>query len=181
MPDTFTEVFGLPRVENLEFEFSDVGMLNLDAIWDGEVQCNKAHLKDRANLLWAIGIGKTINLPRKMFVVLCAAYDSYDPRDLTRIELEKPIERYSLTQSEGQRKKRKLDEGTLEQPLVGIPELQEAIANLRVDFDTHMTTHDELFSRLEDQSGRHTTLLQEIKGMLIQMQVRNDDDDEEDD
>ncbi|GFY91470.1 hypothetical protein Acr_07g0016660 [Actinidia rufa] len=124
----------------------------------------------------AIGTGKTNDLPRMMFMALCAAYDSYDPRgsvpfigllmelfkkhgisilvNLTRTEPEKPIDRYSLTRSEGQRKKRKLEEGTSEQPSVGIPELQEAIANLRVDFDTCMTAHDEQFNSLEEQSGR---------------------------
>ncbi|GFZ21901.1 hypothetical protein Acr_29g0010630 [Actinidia rufa] len=152
-----------------------------DDIWDGEVQCNKTFLKDRANLLWPIGTGKTIDLPRMMFMALCAAYDSSDPKgsvsftglltelfkrhgisipvDLTRTEPEKPIDRYSLTRSEGQQKKRKLEEGTSEQPSVGIPKLQEAIANLRVDFDTRMTLHDKHFSRLEEQSGRHTTLI----------------------
>ncbi|GFY96384.1 hypothetical protein Acr_11g0006900 [Actinidia rufa] len=55
--DTFAEVFGLPRIEIPKFEFSDVGMLDLDAIfrellrddgiWDDEVQCNKTCLKDR--------------------------------------------------------------------------------------------------------------------------------------
>ena len=106
--DTFAEVFGLPHVENSEFEISNVGMPDLDAIsrellmgddiWDGEVQCNKTRLKDRylilflfscnsllplkrtvaigvtrANLLWAIGTGKTINLHRMMFygIVYC--------------------------------------------------------------------------------------------------------------
>ena len=34
---------------------------------------------------------------------------------------------------------------------------------------------------LEEESGRHTTMLQEIKGMLIRMQARDDDDEEEDD
>ncbi|GFS32862.1 hypothetical protein Acr_00g0025140 [Actinidia rufa] len=154
-----------------------------DDIWDGEVQCNKMRLKDRANLLWAIGMGKTIDLPRMMFMALCAAYELSDPRDsvpftrlltelfkkhgisipvdLARIELERPIDRYSLTRSEGQRKKRKLEEGWI--------------------FDTRMIAHDEQFSRLEEQSGSHTTLLQKIKSVLIRMQARNDDDDEKDD
>ncbi|GFZ05278.1 hypothetical protein Acr_17g0008500 [Actinidia rufa] len=90
-------------------------------------------------------------------------------------------DRYSLTRFEGQRKKRKLEEGASERPSIGIPELQEAIANLRVDFDTRMTAHNEQFSRLEEQSGRQTTLLQEIKGMLIRMQAWNDDEEEKED
>ena len=55
---------------------------------------------------------------------------------------------------------------------MGIPELQEAIANLRIEFDIRMTS-------LEEQSGRHTTMLQEIKGMLIWMQSKDDDEGEE--
>ena len=117
--------------------------------WDGEVQCSKTRLKDkylilllfsfhsllslkrtvamsitRANLLWAIGTGKSIDLPRMMFMSICVAYNSSDlrrsvpftgfltelfkrygvhiPMDLTRTEPEKPIDIFSLTQSEGQ-------------------------------------------------------------------------------
>ena len=55
---------------------------------------------------------------------------------------------------------------------MGIPELQEAIANLRMEFDTRMTT-------LEEQSSRHTIMLQEIKGMLIRMQSKDDDDEDD--
>ncbi|GFS37315.1 hypothetical protein Acr_00g0051340 [Actinidia rufa] len=167
-PNTFPEIYGLPRIENPEFEFSNVRMLDLDAIsrellrdddiWDGEVQCTKTLLKDRylilflfscqsllplkhtiaigvtrANLLRVISTRKTIDLPRMMFIALCVAYDSSDPRglvpyigfptelfkrhdvhipvDLTRIEPEKPIDRYSLTCFEGHQKKRKVEEG----------------------------------------------------------------------
>ena len=71
----------------------------------------------------AIGTAKSINLPRMMFMTLCAIYNSSDmrgpvpftgfltqlfkrhgvhiPVDLTRTEPEKPIDRYSLTRSEG--------------------------------------------------------------------------------
>ncbi|GFS36402.1 hypothetical protein Acr_00g0045760 [Actinidia rufa] len=131
--------------------------------WDGEVQCSKTHLKDRfillflfschsllplkrtvamsvtrANLLWAIGMGKSIDLPRMMFMSLCAAYNSSDTRgsvpftgflselfkrhgvhipvDLTMIDPEKPIDRYSLTRSEGQQKKRRLKAIESEEP-----------------------------------------------------------------
>ena len=54
-----------------------------------------------------------------------------------------------------------------------MPELQEAITNLRIEFDTCMTS-------LEEQSGHHTTILQEIKGMLIRTQPKDDDDDKND-
>ncbi|GFZ16813.1 hypothetical protein Acr_26g0000830 [Actinidia rufa] len=42
----------------------------------------------------------------------------------------------------------------------------------RIEFDTRMTS-------LEEQSGHHTTMLQEIKGMLIRMQSKDDDEDDE--
>ena len=173
-------------------------LLVADDIWDGEVQFNKTRLKDRylmlflflchsllplkftvamgvtrANLLWAIGTEKFIDLPRMMFMSLYSAYDSSDPRgfvsftgfltelfkrnDIHFLEPEKFIDRYSLTRSEGQRKKKILEASASEQPSVGISELQEAITNLRIEFDTHMTS-------LEEHFGCHTTMLQEIKG-----------------
>ena len=89
----------------------------------------------------AIGMGKSIDLPRIMYMALFVVYGSSDPRgsvpftefltelfkrhdvpipiDFTRIELEKSIDRYSLTQSEGQRKKKRLEASASEQPLVG--------------------------------------------------------------
>ncbi|GFS35916.1 hypothetical protein Acr_00g0042670 [Actinidia rufa] len=108
-------------------------------------------------------------------------HDVHIPIDLTRIETEKPIDKYSLIHSEGQRNKRKLEEGASEQPSIGILALQKAIANLRLDFDTRMTLCEEQFGHLEEQSGRHTTLFQGIKGMLISMQAKEDDEEEEDD
>ena len=153
--DTFVETFGIPHVENLEFELPDVRMPDFltvfhelllgDDTWDGEVQYNKTCFKDwylmlflflchsllplkrtvvmgvtRANLLWAIGTGKSIDLPRMMYMALFSAYGSSDPRGsvpftgfltelfkrhdvpiLTRTEPKKSIDRYSLTQYEG--------------------------------------------------------------------------------
>ena len=61
-----------------------------------------------------------------------------------------------------------------EAPSIGMTELNEVITSLRTNFDTRMTA-------LEEQSRSHTTMLQEIKGMLIQMQSKDDDDDDEDD
>ena len=77
----------------------------------------------RANLLWAIGTDKSIDLPRMMFMSICAAYNSSNlrgsvpfigflielfkrygvhiPVDLTRTEPKKSIDRFSLTRSEG--------------------------------------------------------------------------------
>ena len=119
----------------------------------------------RANLLWAIGTGKSIDLPLMMFMSLCTAYNSSDPRgsmpftsflielfkrhgvhipvDLIRIEPKRPIDRYSLTRSEGQRKKRRVEAIALEEPSIGMAELKEATTSLRTEFDTHMTALEE--------------------------------------
>ncbi|GFS46173.1 hypothetical protein Acr_00g0100590 [Actinidia rufa] len=50
-PNTFPEIFEIPREENSDFEFPDVGMPKLAVVlqelllkgdeWDGKVQCNK--------------------------------------------------------------------------------------------------------------------------------------------
>ena len=61
-----------------------------------------------------------------------------------------------------------------EESSIGITELKEAITSLKTEFNTCMTL-------LEEQSGRHTTMLQEIKCMLIRMQSKDDDDDDDDD
>ena len=91
---------GMPDLSTISYE-----LLLGDDIWDGEVQCNKTRLKDRylmlflfschsllplkrtvamgvarANLLWAIGTGKSIDLPRMMYMALFAVYGSSDPR-----------------------------------------------------------------------------------------------------
>ncbi|GFY81041.1 hypothetical protein Acr_01g0008500 [Actinidia rufa] len=186
-PDTFAEIFEIPREEKPEFAFSNVGMPDLAVVsqelllegdeWDGKVQCNKIRLKDkylilfmfschsllplkctvsmnvaRARLLWAIGTGKTIDLPRIMFLSLCATYKASDkrgsvpftgfltelfkrsgvniPLDFIRIEPEGPIDRASLFRSEGQKKKRKLEEEAQEGSAIGMGELKEAILNL---------------------------------------------------
>ncbi|GFS46010.1 hypothetical protein Acr_00g0099550 [Actinidia rufa] len=97
----------------------------------------------------------------------------YIPMDLIRTEPEKPIDRYSLTRSEGQRKKRRVEAIASEEPSIGMDELMEAITSLRMEFDTRMIT-------LEEQFGCHMTMPQEIKGMLIRIQSKDDGDDEED-
>ncbi|GFS36372.1 hypothetical protein Acr_00g0045580 [Actinidia rufa] len=151
-PDTFADIFEILREENPEFAFPNVGMPDLAVVsqelllegdeWDGKVQCNKTRLKDKARILWAIGIGKTIDLPRTMFLSLCATYKASDkrgsvpltgfltelfkrsgvhiPLDFIRIEPEGPIDRASLSRSEGQRKKRKLEEEAQEGSAIGM-------------------------------------------------------------
>ncbi|GFS35169.1 hypothetical protein Acr_00g0038190 [Actinidia rufa] len=110
--------------------------------WDGEVQCNKIHLKDSASLLWVIGTGKTIDLPRMIFMSLCAAHTASDTRGSVPFTGAK---------------KRRLEAIASEEPSIGMAELKKEITNLRTETSTHMTA-------LEEESSRHTTMLQEIKG-----------------
>ena len=160
------------------------------------LKCTISMSVTRANLLWVIGTRKYIDLPCIMFLSLYAAYNSFDtrefvsftgfftelfmrhgihiPMDLIMIEPEKPIDRYSLTRSMGQRKKKSLEAIASKEPSIGMTDLKEAITSLMTEFDTRMTA-------LEDQSSRHTTKLQEINGMLIRMQSKDDNDDYEDD
>ncbi|GFY96758.1 nucleosome assembly protein 1;2 [Actinidia rufa] len=241
-PDTFADIFEIPREENPEFAFPNVGMPDLAVVsqelllegdeWDGEVQCNKTRLKDkylilflfschsllplkrtvsmnvaRARLLWAIGTGKTIDLPCIMFLSLCATYKASDkrgsvpftgfltelfkrsgvhiPLDFIRIEPEGPIDRASLSRSEGQRKKRKLEEEAQEGSAIGMGELKEAILNLGKEMSKQMAEFREevntRLSSLEEESSRHTVMLQDMKGMLVRMEEEDDDDDEEED
>ncbi|GFY87464.1 hypothetical protein Acr_05g0011030 [Actinidia rufa] len=200
--------------------------------WDGETQCNKIRLKDkylvlflfschtllplkrtvsmnltRAKLLWAIGIGRTIDLPRMMFKTLCAAHARGDaigfvpytgfltelfkrsgvhiPIGFTRVELERAIDRSSLSRFEGQRKKRKLEAVASEVSSMGMEDLKEAITNLGKEFSTKITKHmnevNAHLTSLEEEFSRNTTMLQKIHGMLIRMQAKNDDDEDEDD
>ncbi|GFY90890.1 hypothetical protein Acr_07g0010860 [Actinidia rufa] len=207
-PNTFADIFEIPREENPEFAFPNVGMPDLAVVsqelllegdeWDGEVQCNKTRLKDkylilflfschsllplkrtvsmnvaRGRLLWAIGTGKTIDLPRTMFLSLFSTYKASDRGVQT-----------SLSRSEGQRKKRKLEEEAQEGSAIGMGELKEAILNLGKEMSKQMAEFREKvntrLSSLEEESSRHTVMLQDMKGMLIRMEEEDDDDDEED-
>ncbi|GFS35672.1 nucleosome assembly protein 1;2 [Actinidia rufa] len=213
-PDTFAKIFEIPQEENLEFAFPNVRMLDLAVVsqelllegdeWDGEVQCNKTRLKDkylilflflchsllplkhtvsmnvaRARLLWAI-------VPFTEFLTeLFKRSGVHIPLDFIRIEPEGPIDRASLSQSEGQRKKRKLEEEAHEGSAIGMGELKEAILNLGKEMSKQMSEFREeentrLLS-LEEESSRHTVMLQDMKGMLIRMEEEEDDDDEEED
>ncbi|GFS40619.1 hypothetical protein Acr_00g0069550 [Actinidia rufa] len=130
-PDIFAEIYAIPREENPEFDFPDVGMPDVVVVsqklllegddWDGETQCNKARL------LWAIGTGETIDLPRMMFTTLCATYAGVDARGFvpytdfltelfkrsgvhipigfTRVKPEGPIDRSYLSRFEGKGRK----------------------------------------------------------------------------
>ncbi|GFZ05438.1 hypothetical protein Acr_17g0010100 [Actinidia rufa] len=115
----------------------------------------------RARLLWAIGIGKSIDLPRIMFLSLYVTYKAADnrvfvpftgfltelfkrsgvhiPLDFTRIEPKGAIDRSSLSRSEGQMKKRKLEAGAYEDSSIGMAELKEAIIDLGREMNTLMS------------------------------------------
>ncbi|GFY90866.1 hypothetical protein Acr_07g0010620 [Actinidia rufa] len=197
--------FKIPREENPEFELPNIGMPDLAAIshellmewyeWDGERTVSMNLTK--ASLLWAIGTGKTIDLPRMMFLSFCAAHTASDlrgfvpfmgfltklfrrsgiriPLDLIRNEPEGAIDRSSLSQYKGQRKKRRLEAMAVEtDPSIGMAELKEEVTNLRAEMNTRMT-------KLEEEFSHHTIMLQEIKGMLIRMQASDDEEEEEED
>ncbi|GFY90981.1 hypothetical protein Acr_27g0000470 [Actinidia rufa] len=119
-------------------------------------------------------MGKTIDLPRMMFMSLCVAQTVsgtrgfmpftgfltelfkrsgvHIPVNLIRIDPKRPIDRSSLSRSEGQRKKRRLKEIAHEEPTIGMAELKKEIINLRMEMSTRMTV-------LEEESSRHTTML----------------------
>ncbi|GFS36154.1 hypothetical protein Acr_00g0044390 [Actinidia rufa] len=133
-PDTFAEIFEIPREENPEFAFPNVGMPDLAVVsqelllegdeWDGEVQCNKTRLKDKLRT-------RGSSVPFTGFLTeLFKRSGVHIPLDFIRIEPEGPIDRASLSRSEGHRKKRKLEEEAQEGSAIGMGELKEAILNL---------------------------------------------------
>ncbi|GFZ05177.1 hypothetical protein Acr_17g0007490 [Actinidia rufa] len=154
-PDTFAEIYAIPREENPEFDFLDVGLLDVAAIshelllegdeWDEETQCNKIRLKDKYLIL---------------FLFSC----------FTRVEPEGAVDRSSLSRSEGQRKKRKLEAVASEVSSMVMENLKEAITNLGKEFSTQITEHrnevNAHLTSLEVESSRNTTMLQEIHSML---------------
>ncbi|GFY95625.1 hypothetical protein Acr_10g0010100 [Actinidia rufa] len=161
----------------------------------------------RARLLWEIGMGKTIDLSRMMLLSLCAAHTASNKRDsvpftgfltelfkrsgvyilvdITRINPEWAIDRSSLSRFEGQRKKRRLEAGAYEEPPMGMAELKEAIMNLGREMGAQMYEFkaevNSSMSSLEEESRRHTTMLQEMKGMMIRMEAEYDDDEGDED
>ncbi|GFZ19877.1 hypothetical protein Acr_28g0005820 [Actinidia rufa] len=175
--DTFAEILEIPREDNPKFKFSNVGMPDLAVVsqelllevdeWD--VSMNTA----RARLLWVIGMRKTIDLPRMMFLSLCAAHMASDkkgsvpftglfkrsgvhiPVDITRIEPEEVIDK--------------------EEEEIGGREMSAQIFEFKVEVNARITS-------LEEESRHHTTMLQEMKGMMIRTEAKydNDEKDEED-
>ncbi|GFS38839.1 hypothetical protein Acr_00g0059750 [Actinidia rufa] len=160
-----------------------------------------------ARALWAIGMGKTIDFPRIMFLSLCVTHKALEkrglvpftwfltklfkrngvhiPLDITRTEPKGAIDRSLFSRSKGQRKKRKLEEGADDESSMGIAELKEAIMNLGREMSTQMTKFrtevNAHLTSLEEESRRHMTMLQNMKGMLIRMETEDDKDDDEED
>ncbi|GFY88900.1 hypothetical protein Acr_06g0008400 [Actinidia rufa] len=172
-PDTFAEIFEIPRKDNSGFEFPNVGMLDLAVIsqelllegdeWDGETRGVLCLSRFLTELFKKSGV--------------------HIPLDITRIEPEGVIDRSSLSRSEGQKNKRKLEVGVDEEPSMGMAELKEAIMNLGREMGAQMSEFkakvNARMTTLEEESRRHTTMLQEMKGMMIQMEAEYDDDEEE--
>lgn len=144
-------------------------LLNADETWNGEGQCSKLKLRPkylilfifschsimplkrtismslhRAQLLWAIGTGKSIDLPRFMFMQVYYAFTHPHaqgsipftcvltrlikeskvkiPRELVTLAQENPIADHTLSRSEGQKeskKKRKKMAEELRQKMLG--------------------------------------------------------------
>ena len=68
---------------------------------------------------------------------------------------------------------------------MGMEDLKKTITNLGKELSTQMNEHkNEVNTRLtslEEESSRKTIMLQEIHGMLIQMQAKNDEDENDED
>ncbi|GFS36333.1 hypothetical protein Acr_00g0045420 [Actinidia rufa] len=139
-PDTFAEIFEIPRKEKPEFEFLDVGMPHLAAA------------------------DKRGSMPFTGFLIeLFKRNGVHIPLKITRTKPKGAIDRSSLSRSEGQSKKRRLEEDADEEPSMGMTEVNARLTSL------------------EEESRRHTTMLQDMKGMLIRMEAEDDEDDEEED
>ncbi|GFZ03480.1 hypothetical protein Acr_16g0001040 [Actinidia rufa] len=120
-PNTFAEIFEITREENPEFEFPDVGMPDLAVVsqelmldgddWDAS---NKRGFVPFTGFLTELFKKSGIHIPL----------------DFIRIEPEGAIDKSSLSRSEGQKKKRKLEEGASEESSMGMVELKEAILDL---------------------------------------------------
>ena len=68
---------------------------------------------------------------------------------------------------------------------IGMGELKEAILNLGKEMSKQMSEFraevNTRLTSLEEESSRHTIMLQDMKGMLIRMEKEEEDDDQEED
>ncbi|GFZ15629.1 hypothetical protein Acr_25g0000380 [Actinidia rufa] len=177
-PDTFAEIFEIPQEENLEFAFPNVGMPDL-AVVSQELLLEGDEWAGEAS-------DKRGSVPFTGFLTeLFKRSGVHIPLDFTRIEPEGPIDRASLSRSEGQRKKRKLEEEAHEGSTIGMGELKEAILTLEKEMSKQMSEFraevNTRLTTLEEESSRHMIILQDMKGMLIRMEEEEDDDDQEED
>ncbi|GFZ16815.1 hypothetical protein Acr_26g0000850 [Actinidia rufa] len=146
----------------------------------------------RAQLLWAIGTGKSIDLPRYMFMQVYHAYAHPNaqgsipftcvltrlfkeskvkiPQDLVTQAQENPIANNTLSCSEGQ--KERPEEST---------SWQAALARLEDKLDTFITSTNARFKTLEEHAERNTTILQEMMAMMMRSQAAAGGDDKDED
>ncbi|GFS36492.1 hypothetical protein Acr_00g0046290 [Actinidia rufa] len=142
-PDTFAKIYEIPREDNPEFEFLDVGMPDLAVV------SQKLLLEG----------------------------DEWDG-----LSLEGPLIDLHYLDLRGKGKRENWRQ-LHEEPPMGMVELKEAIMNLgremgaqmfefKVEVNAHVTS-------LEEESRHHTTMIQEMKGMMIRMEAEYDDEEEE--
>ncbi|GFY91301.1 hypothetical protein Acr_07g0014970 [Actinidia rufa] len=147
----------------------------------------------RAQLLWAIGTGKSIDLPRYMFMQVYHAYAHPNaqgsipftcvltrlfkeskvkiPQDLVTQAQENPIANNALSRSEVQ--KERPEEST---------SWQAALARLEDKLDTFITSTDARFKKtIEEHAERNTTILQEMMAMMMRSQAAAGGDDKDED
>ncbi|GFY88798.1 hypothetical protein Acr_06g0007380 [Actinidia rufa] len=162
-PDTFAEIFEIPQEENPKFAFPNVGMPYLAVVsqelllegdeWDSEASDKRGSVPFTGFLT-------------KLFKI----NGVYIPLDFTRIEPEGPIDRASLSRSEGQRKKKKLEEEAHEGSAIGMGELKKAILTLGKEMSKQMSEFkvrvNTRLTTLEEESSRHMIMLQDMKGIF---------------
>ncbi|GFZ05427.1 nucleosome assembly protein 1;2 [Actinidia rufa] len=150
-PNTFAEIFEIPQEENPEFAFLNVGMPDL-AVVSQE---------------------------------LLLEGDEWDGEISLGLSLKGPLIELPCPDLKGKGRRENWREGAQEGSAIGIGELKEAILNLGKEMSKQMSEFREevntRLSSLEEESSRHTVILQDMKGMLIRMEQEDDDDDEEED
>ncbi|GFS36297.1 hypothetical protein Acr_00g0045180 [Actinidia rufa] len=150
-PNTFAEIFEIPREENPEFAFSNVRMSDLAVVsqelllegdeWDHEI---------------------SLGLSPKGPLIELLCLDLRGQRKKRKLEEEA---HEGLAIRMGELKEAIL---TLEK------EMSKQMSEFRAEVNTRLTT-------LEEKSSHHTIMLQDMKGMLIRMEEEEDDDDQEED
>ncbi|GFZ02214.1 hypothetical protein Acr_15g0008220 [Actinidia rufa] len=152
-PNTFAEIFEIPREKNPEFAFPNVGMPDL-AVVSQELLLEG----DEWDSFGQEGFGAFHGIPDGVIQEKWSL-----PLHFTGIEPEGPVDRASLSRSEGQRKKRKLKEKAHEGSTIGMGELKEAILDLGKEMSKQMSefraeVNAQMMS-LEEESRHHMIML----------------------